>query len=161
MGHDILDAGDFLRFGSDGLDGLIGLVQGRPFWQADAGHEVALVFRGHEGRRQDLIEQAHEAADDDQEDDGIAQVADAPADAVRIFLLDACKEAVEGSEEFPQRPLGNNGVTRLQDGSTEGRRQDEGDDGRNGDADGDGNGELLVQLAGDAAHEGDGDEDGR
>ena len=104
VGHDIFDAGNLACFFGSGVDGLDGLVQGRPFGHGDTGHEHALVFVGDKRRRQDLVADAHKARDQDEEDGGIFQMTDHPADFPRVAVLEMIESPVEPAEEGTQRP---------------------------------------------------------
>ena len=104
MGHDVFDAGNLTRLFGCGIDGLDSLVQGRPFGHGDAGHEVPLVFIGDERRRQDLVADAHEARNQDEEDRSIFQMMDHPADFARVAVPEMVESPVEPAEEGSQRP---------------------------------------------------------
>ena len=104
VGHDIFDARNLPRLFRCRVDGLDGLIQGSPFGHCDAGHEVPLVFIGDERRRQDLVADAHEARDQDEENSGIFQMTDHPADFPRVAVLEMVESPVEPAEEGSQRP---------------------------------------------------------
>lgn len=81
------------------VDGLDGLVQGSSFRHGDAGHEHALVFIGDKRRRQDLVADAHEARNQDEEDRSIFQMMDHLADFAGVTVLEMVKSPVESAEE--------------------------------------------------------------
>ena len=99
VGHDIFDTGNLPCLFGCRVDGLDSLVQGSPFRHGDAGHEHALVFIGDKRRRQDLVADAHEARDQDEEDSGIFQMTDHPADFPRVAVLEMVESPVEPAEE--------------------------------------------------------------
>ena len=99
VGHDIFDAGNLPRLFRCRVDGLDGLIQGSPFRHGDAGHEHALVFIGDKRRRQDLVADAHEARDQDEEDRSIFQMMDHPTDFAGVTVPEMVKSPVESAEE--------------------------------------------------------------
>ena len=99
VGHDIFDARNLPRLFRCRVDGLDGLIQGSPFRHGDAGHEHALVFIGDKRRRQDLVADAHEARDQDEEDRSIFQMMDHPTDFAGVTVPEMVKSPVESAEE--------------------------------------------------------------
>lgn len=75
-----------------------------PFGHGDTGHKHALVFVGDERRRQNFVADAHKARDQDEEDSGIFQMTDHPADFPRVAVLEMIENPVEPAEEGTQRP---------------------------------------------------------
>ncbi len=119
------------------------------FRKGDIHHDEGTVFSRYEARRHDPEDAEGSRTDDDQEDDAPAQV----ELQVSQDLAIACDEAVEPFIEFIEEfvnPLGIFfGLMDIQDGRAHGRRQGQGDEGRNEDRDGNGQGELAVE---DTAH---------
>ena len=74
-----------------------------PFGHGDTGHKHALVFVGDERRRQNFVADAHKARDQDEEDSGIFQMTDHPADFPRVAVLEMIENPVEPAEEGTQR----------------------------------------------------------
>jgi hypothetical protein len=139
VGHDALAH----LFGGD-----VGSLVGRAVGEGDEAEQVALVFGRHEAARHDA-QQAEGGSDGQQEDqradDAVAQ---GQADGVGVEAGEALESPVEGAED---RALL---VGRLEQQGAQGRREGQGDDPRDHHRYRYRDGELLIELAGDATEEG-------
>ncbi len=158
--HDSVHAGDLPRFFGDSVHHFHRLVHGRAFGHGDACHEHALVLVRHEGGGDELVEEAHESADQNQEAGGVFQMMNHPAHLAGVLVADGVKGAVEFPEEFSQHPFLRRRVIGLENHTAQSRRQGERHDGGDGHRYGDGESELLVQHAHGTAQERHGNEDG-
>ena len=137
------------------------MVRRCAFRHVNRREEIALVFGGDERRRQILVHEAGDAADDQKEDERELRVADEARDDAHVAHLHALVFFIELLEEAAEHAFVVLRRMRLQHHGAERRRQRQCHEGRKADGDGDRQGELLVQDAHHAAEERDGDEHGR
>ncbi|MND95720.1 hypothetical protein D3C80_879830 [compost metagenome] len=156
VGHARLLQGDFAH----ALDHRFGAVEAGRVRQLGERHQVLLVLGRHEtgrGGREAQVGQAHQAGIHEQ---GDAAGADDPTHAADVAVGGAVEEAVERGEQpaaqqFFQEPretvLGR--MVVLQQHGCQGRRQGQRVERRDHRGNGDGQGELLVELPGQAGNE--------
>ena len=137
------------------------MVRRRAFRHVNRCEEISLVFGRDERRWQILVNDAREAADDEEEDEREFRMADEACNDAHVAILHALVFLVELHEEAAEDALVIFCGMRLQHHGAERRRQRQGHEGREADGDGDGQGELLVEHPHHAAEECDRHEHGR
>ena len=165
-GEGVGDAGDFAGHGVHPADNGIGALEGGGIGELDENEGVTEVLRRDEAAGdfvEDFASEADEGGVGDEHEDGDANE---QADECGVGVGAEFEEAVEGAEEPAEeevdelREFVRLGAMGLQKDRTEGGAEGDGIEGRDDGGDGDGEGELFVKLAGDAADEGGGNEDG-
>ena len=140
-------------FGRDGL----GAGEGRAFGELDRDAHDALVLARNEGGWRVLEHLPAAGRHGDEQACGDHAVAQRRLDELEEPEREGRESAVEGLEE---PVLALFGLPFLEKDRAERRRERQGDEAREHDGQGDRHGKLAVELACDAAEEGDGDEDG-
>ena len=135
-------------------------LEGRPGRELDVDPHDALVLVRDEPRRQRAAEEARAHRHHRDEHDRQHRASNEQPRDADVAVGRPIEPAIEPSEELPERaphrPVGG-----LEQHRRERRRERERAEGRQQHRDGDGQGELLVHLAGEAAQERDRDEHGR
>ncbi|MNM94053.1 hypothetical protein D3C81_1064430 [compost metagenome] len=156
VGHARLLEGDLAHL----LDHRFRAVEAGGIRQLREGDQVLFVLRRHEtGRRRRKAQPGH----DDQatvDEQGDAAAADDPADRADVAMAGPVEEAVERAEQpATEQALKHfreavfRGVVLLEQYGGQGRRQGQGVERRDHRRDGNGQGELLVELPGKAGDE--------
>ena len=120
-------------------------------------HAVVLVR--HEARGRDAEQPGDRDDEDHHREHDHQRAPDRRGDDASVVVRDAQEAAVERAEEPRDQPVGFPRVARLEQQRAQPRREREGDQRREQRRHGDGERELLVELARDAGHEGHRDED--
>ncbi len=151
--------GDLAGQGVHLLHGLHGPQEGGGRRELDRAHEVSLILLGDEAAGHELHEEPRPHRDGQEGEEHEGRPPDRDLHAPGVSLQGPVEPPVEGPEEDAETPRRTFARPGPEEEGAEGRGEGEGDDGREDDRHGDGHGELLVELAGDAPHEGHGDED--
>ena len=149
LGDDLLDLGEHGTRALEGRSGReldVDAVKPLVLVRDESRRERAAEEAGADGHRGDEQDRHHRPAHEQMGD---------PDVAVGRPVEHPVEPAEEGPERAPPRPVGG-----LEEHRAQRRRERERAEGREQHRDGDGQGELLVHPPGEAAEEGDGDEDG-
>ena len=137
----------------------IGALQGRAIGQLRKGHKVLLVLRGHETSGHAVENIPPKVGEAEVEQQRHHAEADGSRDDPLVGAAELVEEVIEGPEEPAKRELDEAregvrlGVMSFEQQGAQGRGERQRIEGRDDRADGDGEGELLVELPGQAADE--------
>ena len=124
-----------------------------PFRECGVDHDEPIIFRRNKSRRHNPENNPGQAAKEKKERHDPFQMELEMSQADAIPVDEAVKGQVEFLEELINALRVVIGLVYIQDRSAHGRRQRQCDEGRNGDGNGDGKGELPVQNTTHAAEE--------